>query len=58
MDVCLCLEFWLQVVKDNGKEKSQAKEIRFRVFILKRKKGEMLWDNALVHCKYLSLILV
>ena len=50
----------LQVVSDNGQEKKKLNKgdtIQGSCFEKKKKRG-MLWDNALVHSKDLSLVLI
>ena len=56
MDVSLCIVYWLQVVMNNGQEQKLKKKEQIQGLVLKRKKGELLWDNAFVHCKDLSLM--
>ena len=41
---------------DNGQEKIE--EIRFRVFMLKKERRQILWDNGLLSSKDLSLVLL
>ena len=57
MDVCLCLECWLQVVMDNGQEKKLNKGDQIQSSCFEKKKGET-WNNDLVHHKDLLLVLV
>ena len=55
MDVHLCLVCRLQAVMDNGQEKANnGNQIQHPCF--KKQKREMLWNNAFVYCKDLSLI--